>query len=435
MGAGKTAQVIGALDKIGAKRVLITGPAVAHTVGVWQGEFRKWGELPRRVIHGHDASDLGLWLRGRADVLLLSYEMATRWKKHLEGDLIEAFIADEAHRMKTWQAQRTRAALGQNCDGHEGFARWAQYAWFLTGTPMAKDPSDIWTLARFCGATPLTHRKFCDRYFRQHVGAYGVRYTPKEEMLEELGWLIASFSLRRLTKDLPPLWITTQTLDGDTSEVRRLLAEYPGLEEAIIQAVAEGGLSFLNADHVATLRRLVGEAKAPLYARLLVDELKDHEGSKRVAMGWHTKAIDIVRQHLEHAGIGYVMVTGKVQTPNAEQVFQTQPDKRVFLGQLASAGEALTLHAAADIDIFEPSWSPLHNAQGIKRIHRTGQEKACRARMIALANSIDERVLKVVERSTASMAKVDSAALQAMGTAPVHTLAPAQPLAQQRIIF
>lgn len=444
-GFGKTAQTIRAMDRLGARRAVIEGPAAAHEAGVWQGEFRKWGQMPRRVLHARDASDLGLWLRGRADVLLLSYEMATRWEDQLSRDLYEVYVADEAHRMKTWQAKRTRAALGTHCDGvpgpgaSGGFGRWAGRSWFLTGTPMTKGPADIWTLARYCRATPLTFRNFCDRYFRQHVGAYGTRYTPKEEMLEELGRLIASFSLRRLTKDLPPLWITTLTLDGDTAEVRRLLADYPDLEQAIMDAVDQGGLSFLDADHVATLRRLVGEAKAPVYAKLLVEELQDNPDAKRVVMGWHTKAIAIVRAHLDHAGIEYVLVTGREADADAEQLFQNNPRKRVFLGQLAAAGEALTLTTAADIDLFEPSWSPAQNFQGIKRIHRTGQTEACRARMIALSNSIDERVLKVVERATAAIAKVDSAALSAMGQPQprpqVFSQAPELAVARQRIVF
>lgn len=423
-GFGKTAQVIAALDAVKAKRVLIVGPAKAHKVGVWQGEFKKFATTPRRILRGRGIQDLNLWLRGRADVLLLSYEMALKWTKHLEGDLVDAIVFDESHRLKTYTAQRTRAMLGYHCDAKQGLARWGAHVWFLTGTPMAKSPIDIWTTARFCGATTLTHRLFCDRYFRQRITAYGTRYTPRENMLPELRMMIDSFSLRRLTQGLPPLWITSLSLEGDTAEVRSLLAGYPGLEQQILEAVQQGGLSKLNADHIATLRRLVGEAKAPVYAELLVEELQDNPG-KRVVMGWHKKAIAIVKSHLDAAGIDCVMVTGSTSERGDEEAvrrFQADPNCRVFLGNLLAAGEAVTLTAADHIDLFEQSWSPKDNAQAIKRIHRTGQDKSCRARMIVLADSIDERVAEVVRQSSAAIAKVQTASVV---SAPQKPLTPA----------
>lgn len=444
-GFGKCLQTMLAMDHLDIERAVIVGPAKAHRLGVWQGEFKKWSRRPRRIVRARDESDIGLWRRGRADVLLLSYEGATRWKEYLR-DLVDLIVFDEAHRLKNSTAQRTVAALGASADGTSSgkvaaYGAYAARAWFLTGTPMAKDPSDIWTMARFCRATPLSHKEFCTRYFRKRVTTYGVRYTPLEEMTDELGRVIASFSLRRLTQDLPPLWITEQTLDGDTSEVVAMLRQYPGLEEAIVEAVAEGGLRFLTANHVSTLRRLIGEAKAPIYGELLVEELFDND-SKRVVMGIHTKAMDIVAKHLKTAGIGYVRVDGRSSEENdrtAIDRFQNDPACRVFLGQIVSAGEASTLTAAADLDLFEQSWSPKDNSQAIKRIHRTGQEHACRARLIVLQNSIDERVVQVVNRATQAILKVENAALAHMGS-PTPAPRPPQPNAErllelQRIMF
>jgi hypothetical protein len=45
------------------------------------------------------------------------------------------------------------------------------------------------------------------------------------------------------------------------------MRQYPDLEKAILDAIEKGGLSFIDAQHVATLRRLVGEAKAPATLR------------------------------------------------------------------------------------------------------------------------------------------------------------------------
>src|ERR1700744_5168442 len=78
MGVGKSAQAVRALDLVGAQRILIVCPTAVREV--WKGELAKFARRPRRILKGRDIQDLNTWLRGKADVLLLSYEMAVRWK-------------------------------------------------------------------------------------------------------------------------------------------------------------------------------------------------------------------------------------------------------------------------------------------------------------------------------------------------------------------
>lgn len=409
MGVGKSAQLIRALDLIDAKRGLVVCPAAVREV--WAGEFKKFARTPRRILKGKDIQDLNLWLRGRCDVLLLSYEMATSWAKRMEGDLMDFVIFDEAHYLKNAQSQRTRAMLGHDCSGKYGLARWAMRVWFATGTPNPNDPADIWSIMRFCKATQLDKRIFGDRYYRKKAGTYNIAHTPRDEMLPELKQAIRSFSIRRTKKEaglqLPPIWLTTVTVDGDTAEIRTLMRQYPDLEAAILEAIEKGGLSFIDAQHVATLRRLVGEAKAPAFLELLLEELQDGL-DKVVVFGLHLRALEIVRQGLEKRGIRTVKVDGSTSETErmaAVAAFQGDPDCRVFIGNIKAAGTGLTLTAASNLIMFESSWSPADNAQALMRVHRIGQTRNVQARFITLANSIDVVVSDVVARKTAAIAK------------------------------
>ena len=110
-GVGKTAQAIYALDKIGAIRVVIVCPAAVRQV--WRGEFKKFASIPRKVLQAKNIHDLGVWLRGKADVLILSYELASKWAEKMEGDLFDCLIFDEAHYLKTPTAARTRNHTGR----------------------------------------------------------------------------------------------------------------------------------------------------------------------------------------------------------------------------------------------------------------------------------------------------------------------------------
>ena len=415
MGVGKTAQVIHALDLVKAKRTLVVCPAAVREV--WKGEFTKFSLTPRRVLKAKNVQDLNLWLRGRADVLLLSYELALSWHTHIEkhGDLIDVVVFDEAHYLKNDLSRRTRAMLGADCVGRTGMAAWGVRVWFITGTPNPNDAADIWSMMRFCGATRLDKRIFRDRYYNKRVGAYSATHDPRADMAPELRHAIRSFSLRRTKRDvnlqIPPIWLTTTTVDGDTREIAELLRQYPDLEEAILAAVERGGLSTLHADHIATLRRLVAEAKAPAFAELLVEEL-DSGLDKVVVFGQHIRALGLIKRSLEARKLRCVHVDGSTPDTarkNAVEEFQRDPDCRVFLGNIRAAGTGLTLVAANNLIMFESSWSPADNAQAIMRVHRIGQERHVHARFITLANSIDEQVSKVVARKTAAIAKTGMA--------------------------
>lgn len=402
-GLGKTAQAIAALDQIKAERVIVVCPAAVREV--WKGEFKKFSTVPRRILKGSTVRDLYMFQRHKADVFIVSYEMAAKWAAKLEGDLYDVLILDESHYVKTHDALRTRALLGFRCDGSGGLARWAGRVWFLTGTPAPNDPVDMWPFLRFTGATDLGRLRFKDKFFTViGVGIYSAKHTLKKQMIPELQGQIKAYSLRRTKADinlqLPPIWLTTQTVDGDTHEIKTLLRSYPGLEAAIVAAVEKGGLSFLDAAHIGTLRRLVGEAKAPAFVAMIREELAASD-EKLVVMGLHKRCLAIVAEGLKQFGV--VTLTG--DTPEGQRVeavrrFQEDPEIRVFVGQIRAAGTGLTLTAGANVVMVETDWAPAANAQALMRVHRIGQTKTVRARFITLANSIDEHVQGTVARKT-----------------------------------
>jgi SWI/SNF-related matrix-associated actin-dependent regulator 1 of chromatin subfamily A len=408
-GLGKTCQAIKAMDRAGLERGVVVAPA--SVCDVWMQEFRKFSSGPRRLLRGRTSDDLNLWMRFRSDILITSYEMATKWRRELEKDFREFTIWDESHYLKSLNAQRTRAAFGHQCDGKFGYGKWGGYAWLLTGTPMANQPLDIWTWLRFVGGTDLTYRAFVARYFIEIPGAFASAYKPRKDTIPELRSLIQKYSLRRTLEDvdiqLPPLWITTQELDGDTSAVREMLAEHEGLNDAVLEAVNKGGLSFLDAGHISTLRRLVGEAKAPVFAAQLVEELNGGL-DKVVVFCWHKQPIQTLRAVLERAGIDHVVFDGSTSDAGkaaAKQRFQEDPDCRVFIGSSASY-EGITLTSANQVVLLEQSWVPKDNAQALKRVHRIGQTRNVHVRLIALSKSIDAEIAAAVARKTQHIIEV-----------------------------
>jgi SWI/SNF-related matrix-associated actin-dependent regulator 1 of chromatin subfamily A len=426
-GAGKTATGVRACDRAAARRIWVMCPAAVREH--WRSDFLRFQHYPRRICKGENIHDFSAWRQGRFDVLVTSYEQGAKWATYLieDGEYLDAAIFDEAHYLKDANTKRVKKFLGEEVTGHTGLLSQCCRAWWLTGSPIPNDPADIYTFLRFCDVMPLSRDRFVERYFTSRPRSYGnSAQTAIHDMVREIQTLIGNNSIRRRLIDvgiqLPPIFLTNMLIDGDTGAVRDMLMEHPGLDRMIIDALESGkGLGALadQTDKVATLRRLIGEAKALPYAQMLRGEI---EGGleKVVFFGLHRNAMQIVIDYLGKHGVRCGLINGATHERDRVTLvnsFQTEPSMKVLGLQMRSGGTGLTLTAAAAEDIFESDWAPYVNAQALKRIHRIGQTKACRARFITLANSFDGVVNEIVAAKTASIAEIEGAAVLG-GAAP-----------------
>ena len=158
--------------------------------------------------------------------------------------------------------------------------------------------------------------------------------------------------------------------------------------------------------HVAELRRITGLAKVQPVIEQLKDELAG--GLKKIVLFAHHK--DVITGLLDGLkDYNPVALFGGV-SPSARQTaidsFQNNPEIRIFIGQLAAAGTAITLTAASDVLFIESSWVPAENAQAAMRVHRIGQKDSVLIRFATLAGSLDEWITETVRRKTAVLSEL-----------------------------
>jgi SWI/SNF-related matrix-associated actin-dependent regulator 1 of chromatin subfamily A len=419
MGIGKTATTIGAIDKAGARRGIVVCPAMLREN--WIKEFRKFSKVEHRICKGRNIHDYIAWSRGRFDILVTSYEQATKWTPQFirDGEFIDFLAFDEAHYLKNVEAGRTRALLGFEASGQDGMLAWAERAWHVTGTPMANDPMDIYTFLRFSKAIDMTPAEFTGYFFEKRVGSYSTRHFPKDDMLPALQGLIYNNSIRRTHQDvgmqLPPIHLTEMLLEGKTIDLQKAMEAYPNLEKSIIEAIQEGRIENLDAAYIAVLRRLLGKAKAVPYVELLKSEM-DAGAGKRVIFCWHTEPLLYVQRAMKKYGYNFGVVYGGSTDRDAEAAIhahQTDPNCHGTILNIKKGGTGLTLIEGNDIDILESDWSPAGNAQALKRVHRYGQKHAVQGRFITLANSFDVAVNRIVADKTASIAAIEGHSMSA----------------------
>jgi SWI/SNF-related matrix-associated actin-dependent regulator of chromatin subfamily A-like protein 1 len=367
MGLGKNIQTAVALRSVEARRTLVVSPA--SVVENWQEEMSEWG--PEGSEHRYLSYDM----------LVRRQDDAFRWKP-------DVVVLDEAHYCKSPSAKRTRVALR--------IAATADRAYLLSGTPMPNHPGELYPVIRMLWPYVLddfgirTHQQWLETFCLLRPTLYGPKpYAVRPENAGRLKAHLDKFMLRRKLRevalDLPDLRVDLQWLpktDALTAELENLGYDSDD-EEA----------------YTSTLRRLLGEAKAPIIARQIAEELDDGQYKKIVVLYHHKDVGKELRIRLQKYGVArFDGSTSGGDRARAIQWFQTDPNCRVFLAQQTAAREGITLTAATEIVLAEPDWVPDMNAQAIKRIHRIGQGHPCRARIFAVRDTLDAAIMRGIHQ-------------------------------------
>ena len=100
-------------------------------------------------------------------------------------------------------------------------------------------------------------------------------------------------------------------------------------------------------------------------------------------------------------------ITGSMslsQRAKALEAFQNAPPTTIFLLSLRSGAVGLNLTAASHVILLEPCLNPALEEQAIGRVHRLGQTRATHVKRLVAANTIEERMRKVVKARVAGTA-------------------------------
>ena len=315
----------------------------------------------------------------------------------------DTLILDEAHYLKSVEAQRTGAILTRGGLAH----RAGRQIISVTGTPAPNHPLELWPLLRtLAPETILNHsgEPFSLEEFRHKFCVVDANDRSKVRggrNLEELKDRIAPFVLRRkkseVLKDMPPLRVDTLPLDS--SRAAEYLSQIPEEEVRLLIKLLEAGEDpGQAAEYLATLVRLTGLAKARPATDWIANFLRSSD-EKIVVFARHLDVMDELCARLSL--FGPLRVDGsKTMTQRTEAIdlFQSDPAHRVLIGQIQAAGTGITLTAASTVLFVEHSWVPAENEQAAMRIHRIGQRNACVAYFAMLSGSIDEKIAAVAAR-------------------------------------
>lgn len=385
MGLGKSLQAltVAAIDfeQGWAHRVLVVAPASLKWN--WQDEIDLFTKFTSMVLDGtpkqrnlqlEEFEDQGL------EVLIVNYEQVKAHAEQLEALGFDIVILDEAHYIKNYKSQRTKAVLALK----------AKRFFLLTGSPLLNQVDELW---------PLLHRIAPGQYPRYHtfVHRYAVFGGYKDKQIvgvknqRELSEALNVWMVRRLKKDVLDLpdkqyiqikvdFHPTQAKlyqqatedmlidlpdNPNPMEIQNALSKFLRLKQICGTAAAIDGYQ----DHSHKLDRAVELAEEIVYDK------HDSPGEHLVVFTQFRMVQSCMKARLESLGIPVFILNG--DTPmdqRSEVVKQWAEHKRpaVLVAMLQVAGVGLNMTKANKAIMLDKLFVPKLQEQAEDRLHRIG---------------------------------------------------------------
>jgi len=315
-------------------------------------------------------------------------------------DRFHLIIADEAHRLKTRDARRTRAFFGHGMA--RGLRQRADKVLCLSGTPMPNNPTELY---------PFLHSCFPE--IAPNFAAFANRYCPPEEVHIGGGRTTLAYKNAINKGEL------AQKL-RDTAMIRPLradiLAQLPPLREDTlpIKLGIKDGLTVEEVvntwNHgdpdkkkaLATARHHLGQAKAEASLDYLATVIEG--GDAPVIWCWHREVCEMLAAKLE---VPYIH-GGTTPEHRRDAIDLFCGGARAIVVTIQAASEGIDgWQSRTDLCIFiERDHVPKSQEQAIARLWRIGQRNSVRVVYVNSDHPIDYAITANLERKQSDIAEV-----------------------------
>jgi SNF2 family DNA or RNA helicase len=405
MGTGKTAQMIRTLQVLSEMGenpfpALVVCPN-SLKLSTWSSELSAWApELTHQVIDG-SAAQRRKQLAVDAQVRILNWESVRlhsrlapygsisltdkeKEPKELNDLGLRTVICDEAHKMKDVRAAQTRAVWAVL---HE-----AEFRYLMTGTPIANNIGDLWSLLHGVEPTWFPARtKYLDRWADMSLNYFGgmdihgVKDQNREEFFKVIDPLVRRIPKEAALPQLPPK-LPVQIRHTPMSPKQKKM--YTEMRDYLVAQlndllVAPNPLSqLIRLSQFASASAEIGEdgsvrLTAPSSKVDDLEDLLEELGDEPLVVAAVSRQlIELAAERLTKLKISHGLVTG------AQSIFERQDavrrfqagHLRVILLTLGAGAEGITLTRASRMLFMQESFSQVQNLQAEDRVHRIGSE-------------------------------------------------------------
>jgi len=436
MGTGKTKVLIDNLamlyDKGKINGLLIIAPK--GVIGTWYNN-----ELPTH-LPGHIANVTILWqsnitkkqkekletlfeVEESLHILIMNVEALSTDKGM---DFAKKFLSchetlvaiDESTTIKNPKANRTRNILS--------LAQESKYRRIMTGSPVTKNPLDLFSQCYFLDPFHLNHESYYSFRMRYaimktaNIAGRKIQLVNGFKNLGELSDKLQPFSYRVLKEDCLDL--------PDKIFIKRQIQLTPDQFKLYTQ-MKEKALAILNGKVVSTKNALTqimrlhqitcghfssddGATQPIKNNRIteLMDVLEETEGKAIIWAHYQYDITEIIKavtkKYGEDSIVDYYGLTPQDERqPNIKR-FQDDPKCRFMVGTPSTGGYGITLTAANTVIYYSNGYDLEKRLQSEDRAHRIGQKKSVTYVDLMADDTVDEKIVKALRRKISIASEV-----------------------------
>jgi len=311
---------------------------------------------------------------------------------------------DESTTIKTPTAKRTKNIIG--------LGKYAKYKRIMTGSPVTKNPLDLYTQCEFLDPFHLdftSYYAFRNRYAEMktmHVRGRSIQVIDEFKNLGELSESLQNFSYRVLKEDcldLPPKNWTKRhiQLSKEQQKVydqmkKTALATLNGKVTSTMTVITQlMRLQQITCGHFVADDGSTQEIKNNRIIELM-DVLDEIEGKAIIWGHWQKDIQNIVSQiekvHGPGSVVSYYGLTPQDERQDNIRKFQDDPRCRFMVGTPSTGGYGITLTAANTVIYYSNGYDLEKRLQSEDRAHRIGQKKNVTYIDIIAEKTVDEKI-------------------------------------------
>ena len=379
---------------------------VAHVTTLWQSHITKTQREKLESLFEVEESLHILIMNVEAFSTTKGMEFANKFLSCHET----LMAIDESTTIKTPTAKRTKNILK--------LAESAKYRRIMTGSPVTKNPLDLYTQCDFLSPWLLdftSYYAFRNRYAEMktlHMHGRQIQVVNGFKNLGELSDKLKGFSYRVLKEDcldLPDKIFIKREIQLSPDQ-RKLYEQMK--KEAIAVLKGKQSTTVNTLTQLMRLQQITcghftaddGATQPIANNRIteLMDVLEETEGK---AIIWAHYQYDItaiiqavVKKYGEKSIVDYYGLTPQEERqPNIKR-FQDDPECRFIVGTPSTGGYGITLTAANTVIYYSNGYDLEKRLQSEDRAHRIGQKKSVTYVDIMADDTVDEKIVKALRK-------------------------------------
>ena len=319
-------------------------------------------------------------------------------------------VIDESTTIKNPSAKRTKNILK--------LSRFAPYKRILTGSPVTRNPLDLYSQCEFLNPTHLgfeSYYSFRNRYAEMYTANFGGRQVQMIKFfknLDELSEKLRFFSYRVLKEeclDLPEK-IYMKRVITLTPEQKKLYKEMKEKAMAVLNgkkvtsAIALTQIMRLHQITCGHFKADDGTTQDIPNHRLdeLIDVLYETEG-KSIIWAYYRYDVEKIMEKLEKefgpgCVVDYYGQTTLEERQTNKDAFQEDPKVRFLVGTPQTGGYGITLTAASNVIYYSNGYDLEKRLQSEDRAHRIGQKRNVTYIDIMAEYTVDYKIVEALKK-------------------------------------